>query len=75
MPITYILQQLDALRNETNRLGRDYLEMSSRNRKEIQELKNRIRLLEQSHSAETESKTNTITPQHTKQDIADTLAE
>lgn len=55
MPITYILQQLDALKNvldkEINRLNRFYFDLKSENRKEIQELKNRIQLLEQSHSA------------------------
>lgn len=61
MPITYILQQLDALKNvlnkEISRLNRFYFDLKSENRKEIQELKNRIQLLEQSHSAD-ENKDN-----------------
>lgn len=75
MPITYILQQLDALKGILRRLEDDYYSLKSENRKEIQELKNRIRLLEQSYSTETKNKANTINPQHTKQDIADTFAE
>lgn len=52
MPTTYILQRLDALRNEIERLERFYFDLRSENRNEIKELKNRIRLLEQSHSGD-----------------------
>lgn len=50
MPMSYILQQLDALKNEINRLGRFFFDLRSENRNEIKKLKNRIQLLEQSHS-------------------------
>ena len=52
MPMSYILQRLDALRNEIERLERFYFDLRSENRNEIKELKNRIRLLEQSHSVD-----------------------
>lgn len=52
MPMSYILQQLDTLKNEINHLKRFYFDLKSESRNEIKELKNRIQLLEQSHSVD-----------------------
>lgn len=57
MPMSYILQQLDTLKNEINRLERFCFNLKSEIREdynEIKELKNRIQLLEQSHSGDTD---------------------
>lgn len=57
MPMSYILQQLDTLKNEINRLERFCFNLKSESREdynEIKELKNRIQLLEQSHSGDTD---------------------
>lgn len=56
MPMLYILQQLDTLKNEINRLKRLCFDLRFESRNEIKELKNRIQLLEQSHSVDEEIK-------------------